>query len=72
MRPLKDLAALVGQIGLAIITGDMFEKDGLPRFLVDLTLPGLLALGLFELDLHLGSLAILFGVDSICNTTPKG
>lgn len=68
----EDLPTLVGQVGLAVVTRDMLEEHRLPCLLVGLTLAGLLALSFFQLDLHLRGLAELFGVDSICDATPKG
>jgi hypothetical protein len=72
LGPLEDLAALVGEVRLAIITSDMLEKDRLPCFFVGLALTGLFTLSFFELDLDLCGLAILLGVNGICNTPPEG
>lgn len=45
LRPVEDLPALVSQIGLAAVPGDVLEKDGLPCDIVLFSLPRLLTLG---------------------------
>lgn len=49
----------------------MLEKDRLPCFFVGLALAGLFALSFFEFNLDLCGLAVLLGMDSICDTTPE-
>lgn len=62
---LKHLKTLFGQVWLATVASDVLEVYRLPGLFIGFTLAGLLALLFLKLDLDLGGLGKLLGVDSI-------
>lgn len=72
LRALEHLPALVGEIGLATVAGDVLEEDGLEGGAVALALAGLFTLGLLEVELDGGGLGELLGVDGVGDAGPEG
>lgn len=67
----EHLLALGGEVGTAAVAGDVFEEDGLEGLTGALALAGLFALRLLELELDVGGLAVLLGVDGVGDARPE-
>lgn len=71
LGPIQNLLSLLREVGLAAVTDDVFEEDGLPGLIVLLPLPGLLSLGLLQGHLYFGCLGKLLGEDSLGDASPQ-
>lgn len=67
----ENLAALVRQLGLTLVAGDLLEEDGLEDLARPLALAGLLALLFLELNLDRRRLGELLGVDGLGDARPE-
>lgn len=71
MCALEHLAALLGQLGLATVAGDLSEEDGAPGSAGALALAGLFALALLEDLLDGRRLGELLGMNGLGDLAPQ-